>query len=79
MKPHGGHERRNPRAIELQGRRGANAVKLDQAQVVPPTGSSATGTGMLPPTVPRARSDLVYHHTVVGASAADIHTPVTES
>jgi hypothetical protein len=61
--------------IEVQGGVAASAANLDQAQVVPPTGSPATGTGMLIADLATRRILISYiTHTVVGASAADIHT-----
>lgn len=62
-------------AIELQGGVGASAPALDSTQVVPPTGTTAFGAGLL--MVDRATRKLVISyiaHTVVGATSAAINT-----
>jgi hypothetical protein len=62
-------------AIELQGGVGASAPALDNTQVVPPTGTSAFGAGVL--MVDRATRKLVISyiaHTVAGATSAAINT-----
>jgi len=62
-------------AIELQGGVGASAPALDSTQVVPPTGTSAFGAGVL--MVDRATRKLVISyiaHTVAGATSAAINT-----
>ncbi|HZF19660.1 MAG TPA: CHRD domain-containing protein [Burkholderiales bacterium] len=64
-------------AIELQGGVGASAPALDSTQVVPPTGTTAFGAGVL--MVDRATRKLVISyiaHTVVGATSAAINTTV---
>lgn len=62
-------------AIELQGGVGASAPALDSSQVVPPTGTTAFGAGVL--MVDRATRKLVISyiaHTVSGATSAAINT-----
>jgi hypothetical protein len=62
-------------AIELQGGVGASAPALDSTQVVPPTGTTAFGAGVL--MVNQATRKLIISyiaHTVAGATSAAINT-----
>lgn len=62
-------------AIELQGGVAASFTPLDQSQVVPPTGSSATGLGTILADRATRRILISYiTHTVAGANAAGLHT-----
>ena len=62
-------------AIQLQGGVAASVTVLDQSQVVPPTGSAATGLGTM--LADRATGKVLVSyitHTVAGASAAALYT-----
>jgi CHRD domain len=62
-------------SIQLQGGVAASVAALDQSQVMPPSGSSATGLGTL--LVDRATGKALISyitHTVTGTTTADIHT-----
>ena len=62
-------------AIELQGGVVASATVLDQSQVLPPTGSSATGIGTLLADRATGRVIISYiTHTVAGTSTAALYT-----
>ena len=62
-------------AIQLQGGVAASVTALDQSQVVPPTGSAATGIGTMLADRATGRVLIAYvTHTVGGASAADLRT-----
>jgi len=62
-------------AIELQGGVAASVAALDQSQVLPPTGSAATGVGTL--LADRATGKLLISyitHTVTGTTTASLNT-----
>jgi hypothetical protein len=62
-------------AIQLQGGVAASLAFLDHSVVVPPTGSAATGTGVLFADQATGRLLISYiTHNVVNATAAAIHT-----
>jgi hypothetical protein len=62
-------------AINLQGGVAAGVVALDQSQVIPPTGSTATGTGVL--LADRATGKVLISyvtHSVAGTSTSALNT-----
>src|SRR5262249_44075552 len=62
-------------AINLQGGVAASVAALDQSQVIPPTGSLATGTGAL--LADRATGKVLISyitHTVAGTSTSALNT-----
>lgn len=62
-------------AIQLQGGVTASVTALDQSQVMPPTGSAATGLGTMLADRATGRVLIAYiTHTVAGASAASLRT-----
>ena len=62
-------------AIQLQGGVAASLAFLDHSVVVPPTGSTATGTGILLADQATGKLLIAYiTHNVVNATAAAIHT-----
>jgi len=62
-------------AIQLQGGAAASVAALDKSQVVPPTGSTATGLGTLLADRATGRVLIAYiTHTVTGAGTADLRT-----
>src|SRR3974390_1779208 len=62
-------------AIQLQGGVAASVAALDQSQVLPPSGSTATGIGTLLADRATGRVLISYiTHTVAGTSAAALYT-----
>ncbi|HUL92575.1 MAG TPA: CHRD domain-containing protein [Burkholderiales bacterium] len=62
-------------AIQLQGGVAASITALDQSQVVPPTGSGASGLGTMLTDRATGRVLIAYlTHTVAGASTATLRT-----
>ena len=60
-------------AIQLQGGATASVTALDQSQVMPPTGSAATGIGTMLADRATGKVLIAYiTHTVAGASAASL-------
>jgi hypothetical protein len=61
--------------IQLQGGVAAGVATLDKSQVVPPTTSTATGTGTVLADLATGKVLISYiTHNVANATAADIHT-----
>jgi len=62
-------------AIQLQGGAAASVAALDKSQVVPPTGSTATGLGTMLADRATGKVLIAYiTHTVTGAGTADLRT-----